>query len=62
MVTGTAQSDHAWNQVELDGKWYLVDLTWDDAVWDDYGYAGHEYFLKDAAYFQQTHAWGDVRA
>ena len=57
MVTGTAQSDHAWNQVELDGKWYLVDLTWDDAVWDDYGYAGHEYFLKDAAYFQQTHAW-----
>lgn len=57
MVTGTARGDHAWNQVELDGKWYLVDLTWDDAVWDDYGYAGHEYFLKDAAYFQQTHVW-----
>ncbi|MEY8427362.1 transglutaminase domain-containing protein [Lachnospiraceae bacterium 46-15] len=57
MVTGTARGDHAWNQVELEGKWYLVDLTWDDAVWDDYGYAGHEYFLKDAEYFRQTHAW-----
>ncbi len=35
-VTGTATntsgvtSSHAWNQVKIDGKWYNVDVTWDD--------------------------------
>ncbi|QAY68126.1 transglutaminase domain-containing protein [Paenibacillus protaetiae] len=24
--------DHAWNMVKLDGKWYHLDLTWDDPV------------------------------
>lgn len=24
--------NHAWNQVKLDGKWYNVDVTWDDPI------------------------------
>ena len=23
---------HQWNAVELDGKWYMIDVTWDDPV------------------------------
>jgi len=26
---------HAWNAVELDGKWYLIDATWDDPTGHD---------------------------
>jgi len=27
-----APSKHAWNGVQIDGKWYLMDATWDDPV------------------------------
>lgn len=31
MATGTASGDsHVWNLVDLDGRWYGVDVTWDD--------------------------------
>lgn len=31
--------EHVWNCVKVDGKWYHVDLTWDDAFvgYDDFG-------------------------
>ena len=43
--------NHAWSMVELDGKWYHVDCTWDDPAFsktddmDMEGYVNHEYFL-----------------
>ncbi len=40
IVTGVADEDHMWNMVEIDGKWYHIDLTWDDPRYnppiDDY--------------------------
>ncbi|RYQ11468.1 transglutaminase domain-containing protein [Bifidobacterium pseudolongum] len=39
-----ATGRHAWNRVQLDGKWYDIDATWDDAG----SYASSEYQLKDA--------------
>ncbi len=39
-------STHAWNQVQLDGKWYMIDVTHDDPVQDMYGRVSHKYFLK----------------
>lgn len=36
---------HIWNLVKLDGEWYHVDLTWDDAVDERLGYVEHENFL-----------------
>lgn len=31
MINGEVQMDHIWNYVQMeDGKWYLVDCTWDD--------------------------------
>ncbi len=48
IVTGTAGADgkseaHAWNVVQVDGKWYNLDVTWDDAGGDKVVY---DYFLK----------------
>ena len=40
--------DHTWNMVQLDGKWYHVDATWDDPSFNEKdveGYCGHDYFL-----------------
>ena len=36
---------HCWNLVQLDKKWYHVDLTDDDPIPDTCGYVSHEYFL-----------------
>lgn len=48
-VTGTNSEGaaHAWNIVELDGKWYHADCTWDDPILDppDTEFIRHYYFL-----------------
>ena len=43
-----ASNDHIWNALQLDGKWYHLDLTWDDPI----SSSGkdillHTYFLID---------------
>ena len=30
--SGNSSEGHAWNQVKVDGKWYNVDVTWDDPI------------------------------
>lgn len=35
-VAGYAGEDHMWNMLQLDGEWYHMDVTWDDA--DTYEY------------------------
>lgn len=51
VISGTATNSigsaglHAWNQVQLDGKWYYIDCTWDDPTG-----GGHErttYYLNE---------------
>lgn len=50
MVTSEAMA-HAWNLIELNGKYYQVDVTWDDPAWDLVGRACHSYmFLSDTAF------------
>lgn len=36
---------HCWNMVKLGGKWYHLDLTWDDPTTTARGVVNHNYFL-----------------
>lgn len=37
---------HEWNIVEIGGKRYHVDVTWDDPTWDVFGRVKHTNFLR----------------
>ena len=65
-VCGIAQNSsgitesHAWNDVLLDGKWFAIDVTWDDPI--IIGGNGkltnelrYSYFLKGSDTFYRTH-------
>lgn len=43
VITG---DNHAWNEVQIDGEWYMIDVTHDDPTPDEYGRVMHTYFLK----------------
>lgn len=44
-IASSKNINHAWNIVKLNGKWYHIDATWDDPVWDMPGRSLHTYFL-----------------
>ena len=53
MLTSTVNEtweNHAWNFVQLDGQWYLMDLTSDGGFPN---IVGHDAFVRGAAYFNQ---------
>lgn len=53
-------SDHAWNQVRLNGEWYCADLTWDWSFWNDGRMNGREwrFFNTTSDYMARTgHQW-----
>ena len=66
LVTGTANGGgHAWNQVKVDGKWYNIDLTWDDPI---YYYNGvltpilvYDYFLISDEQMYLDHVANDAQ-
>lgn len=41
----SAQMDHGWTSVFLDGNWYHIDCTWDDTLTRKRGYADHRFLL-----------------
>ena len=63
IVRGTASDgliweEHAWNLVEIDGKYYHVDTTWDDFVPDEVGRpAFHMYLLVPDYVMECLHSW-----
>ncbi len=53
-VEGSSEGDHMWNMVKLEGKWYHVDVTFDDPV----GYGAeprYDYFCVTSKKILQTH-------
>ncbi|MBR1862762.1 MAG: transglutaminase [Ruminococcus sp.] len=54
--------DHAWNEVEIDGRWYFADVTWDDPVPDREGRpVRHTYFNVTSEFMAERHVW-DMKA
>lgn len=49
--------NHAWNQVKIDGKWYQIDVTWDDPVPDVKGRIVYNYFLLTDEQLSKDHVW-----
>lgn len=53
----TATSDsmnHIWNVVKLNGKWYHIDVTWDDPTNDKFSLASHNNLLVSDTEFKAT--------
>lgn len=46
---------HAWNAVEIDGQWQLVDATWDDPVGAPDGHVSSTYLFTPPAVFGWNH-------
>ena len=47
----SAVARHAWSMVQIGGKYYHVDVTHDDPIYDNLGRANHNNFLKSDAFF-----------
>lgn len=65
----TGGRGHYWNIVKLNGKWYHIDVAWDDADgtknvndrYEDMGYSLHDYFLQSDEGIRRTHPkWGQL--
>ncbi|EHJ56849.1 hypothetical protein HMPREF9318_00984 [Streptococcus urinalis FB127-CNA-2] len=53
-----ADSLHAWNIVKVDGKFYHVDLTWNDTI--DKTSKNHTFTLRGNDFMKKTHRWNAV--
>ena len=59
--------NHAWNAVRIDGKWYLLDATWDAGVVDEksnkfeFKNSNYSYFLTNPDIFNYSHYASDVK-
>lgn len=57
---GLGDQHHSWSQVKIDGKWYNLDLTWDDPTWRDKKHSdnlhnNYNFFLLSDTEFYKTH-------
>jgi transglutaminase/protease-like cytokinesis protein 3 len=54
IITGQGNGgSHAWNIVRLNGKWYNLDVTWDDPIGGTK--ISYDYFLKGTKEFYKDH-------
>ena len=48
---------HSWNLVKVDGRWYQIDLTWNDPVPDENGRVVYDYFNLTDTEMKSNHLW-----
>ncbi len=59
----TGKQRHVWNVIELDGKWYAVDVTWDDndaTQKKGIEFVSHKYFNAPEEIMKVTHKWDEI--
>lgn len=57
-VSGDGGGPHAWNMVQLQGQWYLIDVTWDDPVTNDGSSMKlYNYFVITSEQMKKDHTW-----
>lgn len=57
-ITGQVKdSNHAWNKVKIDGKWYNLDITWNDPMPDRGDRYRLNYFLISDQQLAKDHTW-----
>lgn len=54
LVSGDAGGAHMWNYIQLNGKWYMLDVTWNDPTVSGItsltsGYENYNYFLAGSS-------------
>lgn len=55
-VRGESRGEkHAWNCLNIDGEYYLTDVTWDDWEIDGKDYGSYEYFCLTDAEMEEDH-------
>lgn len=60
-VYGTSRGEsHSWNKVLCDGKWYNVDVTWDDPVSNFKDNVTHSYFMLSDLEIAKDHTLKSV--
>lgn len=57
-ITSSAMN-HGWNIVKYNGRWYHVDITYDDPVPDILGYVDYKYFMMNDEEMSVDHTWDD---
>jgi hypothetical protein len=58
IVEGTSRGiAHTWNLVQIGGKWYHLDSTWDDPVPDDAGRVVYNYYNLTDSQLRTDHKW-----
>lgn len=53
-IVGTAGGGHKWNAVQLDGEWYVCDVTFDDPIGGDPNDAYHYYFNRTTKWMEEN--------
>lgn len=58
-VRGNAGGGHEWNCVQLDGEWYMCDLTFDDPIdWEEGKVYSHQWFnVTSAQMIENGRSW-----
>lgn len=54
---GPDEDGHAWNMVQINGKWYHLDCTYDDPVPDIKGRVEYNYFNRTDSEMAKNHTW-----
>lgn len=54
-IVGSDEINHAWNLIKIGGKWYHVDVTWNDPTPDRAGRCNHNNFLLSEEKLKESH-------